>query len=197
MACTEVDLYKSIKRCAGAIIMPGMRPKVYWILKSNIVKWPTLADTVTADMSELATYKGDFTLVAEKKWNRLDLTDQKSNFTSETQGEPPCATALNKASFIVGGTDADISGFARAAVNDPLIFLVEEREGQFRVIGNEMYDAVTKVSQDSGTAVSDKKQSTVTVECTDKCPAPFYVGKIVTADDGDLDGATGEAAATA
>lgn len=195
MSCTVVDLYKSIKKCPGQKVMPGIRPKVYYILKSNIVVWPSLADAVTADMGDIATYTGNFTLAEDKKWLRLDLVDMKSNITAETQGEPPSATSLNKGTFVVGGTDAEITGFGRAAINDPLVFLVQDRDGKFRVLGNEMYDSIVKVSQDSGTGVTDQKRSTVEVEVTDLCAAPFYGGKIESADDGNISGADGSAIA--
>lgn len=196
MACTTTDLYKSVLKCPGTKVAPGIKAFVYYLLKSQIVKWPTLPDTIDTakdDMSKLATYDGDFTLAADAKWKRLDLVDLKSNITSETQGEAPSATVLNKGELIVGGTDAEISGFARLAINDPLVMLVPERGGKFRVIGCEDFDPKVTVAQASGTAVTDAKQTTVSVEATDYCPSPFYTGKIETADNGDISGADGSA----
>lgn len=82
MACTTKDLYKSVKKCPGARIAPGIKPRVFFILKSQILTWPTLpaADDKTTDPAKLAQYTGDFTLASDAKWHSLDLVDAKSNF---------------------------------------------------------------------------------------------------------------------
>ncbi len=193
MGCEIKDLYKSVKKCPGERIAPGIRPYVYFTQKANILTWPKLPVDVTTDMSELVTLDGDFTLGADAKWHKIDLVDLKSSATSETQGEYPNATQLNHAELVVGGTGAEISGFTSVAINDSLVYLVPERDGKFRLYGNESFDVKTTVSQASGAGVTDAKQSTVTIEVPDYCPPPFYTGKIETADDGDISGADGSA----
>lgn len=193
MACTEKDLYKSVLKCPGTLIAPGIRPYFYFILKSNIVGWPKLADEATAGMGDLAVLKTNFTLASDKKWHRLDLVDLKSNTSSETQGEMPSATHLNKAELVAGGTDEEITGFGRMAINDSLVYLIPDRNGKFRLYGNESFDVKTTVAQASGTAVTDAKQTTIAIEVPDFCPAPFYQGKIETADNGDISGLDGSA----
>ncbi len=193
MVCTTKDLYKSVKRCPGTRITPGVRARILFIPKSQILAWPTLPTTITdknTDMSELATYSGNFTLAADAKWHVMDLVSQKSNISAETQGEAPSATILNKGEFIVGGTDADISGWGSLAINEPIITAVQEPDGRFRILGCEAYDPKVTFAQASGTAVSDSKTSTVSVEATDFCAAPFYPGKLET-DDGDIKGSDG------
>lgn len=198
MVCTTKDLYKSVKKCPGARIAPGIRPRVFFILKSQILTWPTLptADDKTTDPATLSQYAGDFTLASDAKWHCLDLVDQKSNMTSETQGEAPSATFLNKGEFVVGGTDEAITGFAAMAVNDELVMLVQDRKGRARVIGCEAYAPKITVSQASGSSVTDSCTTTVNTEATDFCPAPFYPGKIET-EDGDISGADGSVAEAA
>ena len=192
MVCTTKDLYKSVKRCPGARIAPGVIARVLYISKSQIATWPKLpaADDNTTDPSKLAQYAGNFTLAADAKWHSLDLVDGKSNFTSETQGEAPSATFLNKGEFVVGGTDEDVTGFATLAINDELIMLVQDRKSRFRVIGCEAFAPKITVSQASGSSVTDACTSTVNTEATDFCPTPFYPGKIE-AEDGDISGADG------
>jgi len=193
--CTTTDLYKSVRRCPGQRVAPGIRAFVYFILKSNIVSFPKLADKLAtgtgASMADLAVLTTDFVLAADKKWQRLDLVDLRSSIASETQGEPPSATFNNTAEFIVGGTDEEITGLQRMAINDSIVFLVPDRTGKFRLLGNEDFDCVTTCSQASGANATDQKQSTVAVAVTDYCPAPFYQGTIATEDDGDIDGKDG------
>lgn len=193
MVCTTKDLYKSVRKCPGVVIQPGIRPKFFAILLSNILKWPTLPSTIedkATDMKELATYKGNFTLAADAKWHRVDLVALKSSITTETQGEAPSATFLNKAEFIVGGMDADISGFGRMAINDEMVYAVQEPDGRLRILGNEMFPVKSTFAQNGGASATDSKTSTLSVEATDVCPAPFYVGKLET-DEGDISGLDG------
>ncbi len=192
MVCTTKDLYKSVKKCPGARIAPGIIGRVYFILKSQILTWPKLpeADSTTTDPAKLAQYSGNFTLASDAKFHSLDLVDGKSNFSSETQGEAPSATFLNKGEFVVGGSDEDISGFASMAINDELIILVQDRKKRFRVIGCEAFAPKITVSQASGSSVTDSCTTTVNTEATDFAPTPFYPGKIET-EDGDIKGEDG------
>ena len=99
MACTNKDLYKSVRKCPGTIIRPGIKPKFLAIPLSQILAWPKLPDPgdTTKGLEELATYKGDFTLATDATWHTVALVALKSSITTETQGEAPSATFLNKA----------------------------------------------------------------------------------------------------
>ncbi len=143
-------------------------------------------------MAALATYEGDFVLAADKKWQYLEVLTTKSNITSDSQGEKPSKTILNKATLLYAGTDEEASGFCRQANNDEMIYLCQQRNGKFRVIGSEAYDPDTTISQTSGEGETGTAGTTLTAQCTDICPSPFYTGKIET-EDGDISGADGSA----
>lgn len=196
--CTAVDIYDSLKHCKGEPVLPGLRPRAWGLPKTSIVSWPTLPKPSEegATMRSIATYKGDFGLAADSKWRSIDLVDTASNFTSASQGEDQSKTFLNSTTLKYAGTNEDATGFARLANSDDLVYVVQQRDGKFRVFGNEMFHTDTKPGQDSGTAVTDASGTTLEISVTDICPAPFYVGKLVT-DEGVIDCATGviEAAA--
>ena len=143
-------------------------------------------------MAALATYDGDFVLAADKKWQYLELLTTKSNISSESQGEKPSKTILNKATLVHAGTDEEASGFCRQANIDELIFLCQQRNGKFRVVGSEAYDPDVTISQTSGEGETGTAGTTLEAQCTDVCPSPFYAGKIETVD-GDISGADGSA----
>lgn len=196
--CTNQSLYEGLDWCQGTPVLPGIRGTVYYIPKRDIVAWPTLPD-VTGDasqhMANLATYAGNFTLAADKTFKKLDVVDKSSNISSEAQGEQPCITSLNKATFLHPGTKEQATGFARQANSDDLVYIVFEKDGKARVLGNKMFQTSTKVSQASGSQPTDEAGTTIEVEVTDVCPAPFYPGDIVT-DDGTISGADGDAASS-
>ena len=191
MVCTTKDLYKSVRRCPGVRVMPGIRPKFFFISKAVILAWPTIPDvSAIKDPAELAEYVGNFTLQSDAKWHSVNLVDMKSNISSETQGEAPSATILNKAELVVGGTGKEISGLCAQIINDEVIGLVQQRDGRVRVIGCEAYAPKITAAQASGSSATDSCTTTLSVEATDSAPCPFYPGKIET-EEGDISGADG------
>ena len=191
--CDSVDLYSSLDFCEGQTVLPGIRKKVYFQKKSNIVKWPELPELEDGkSMAELATYSGDFTLAADKKWLVVKNMDSKSDVNCETQGEKPSVTHMNKASIVHPGTEEEAAGFCRMAAADDLVFLVQQRNGKFRVLGSQEFETVVKPTTALGQGVTGTAGTTLEIEATDVCPAPFYPGKIET-EDGDIKGSDGSA----
>lgn len=139
--CTSKGMYESLSWCPGQTSTPGIRRKVYFIPKSWIEKWPALPAIDGAEsMAALATYEGDFVLAADKKWQYIELLTTKSSISAESQGEVPSKTFLNKATLVHAGTDEEASGFCRQANVDELIFLCQQKNGKFRVLGSEAFD---------------------------------------------------------
>ena len=178
--CSNASLYSSLGFCKGKPLLPGIRTRVYYIPKSDIVKFPTLPETASENMASLATYTGSFELEAEKKWKYIDLIDNKGKIESESQGDFPARTFINKISLVHPETDEEATGFARQANADDFIYLVQTRNGKFRVLGNESFRTDTKPKQDSGEGVSGDFGTTIEIEVTDVCPAPYYTGEIPT-----------------
>lgn len=192
--CTNAALYGSLPYCKGKTILPGIRSRLYFIAKRDIVSWPKLPEEATSDMAELASYAGDFTLASDKYWQYIDLVDNKGKIESESQGDKPARTFLNKTSVVHPETDEAATGFARQANADDMVYLLQVRNGKFRVLGSEAFQTDTKPKQDSGEGVTGDFGTTLEVEATDVCPAPYYKGKIVTKE-GTIDASTGLPAA--
>lgn len=189
--CTNAALYESLSFCKGKPILPGIRSRLYFIPKRDIVAWPALPEVAETNMAELATYKGNFTIAAEKYWQHIDLIDNKGKIESESQGDYPARSFLNKTSVVHPETNEEATGFCRQANADDFVYLMQTRSGKFRVLGNEAFPTDTKPKQDSGEGVTGDFGTTIEVEVTDVCPAPFYVGEILTKE-GTIDAATGQ-----
>ena len=190
--CPAVNIYDSLKHCKGEPTLPGLRPQAWALPKALITLWPTLPkpSDEAATMESIAAYKGDFSLAADAKWKRIDILDAASNVTSASQGEYPSKTFLNSSTLKYAGNNEAATGFARMANNDDLVYIVQQRDGKFRVLGNEMFQTNTNPGQDSGMAVTDASGTTLEISVTDVCPAPYYTGKLVT-EEGTIDCATG------
>ena len=193
--CAAMNLYDSVRFCDGTTVMPGVRRKAYFISQDNIVRYPELPKLSDEEvqMGELATYVGDFTLAADAKFKVIDLDDSASNVVCESQGEKPSKSFLNKATFKHPGKGEVATGFARLANASNLLFIYQERDGAFRVIGNQMFSTNVKPTQESGAKETDASGTTFNIEVSDMCPAPFYKG-IIKTDEGDIDASTGEIA---
>ena len=176
------SLQKSLAWCQGRPELPGVKRRIYYISKYDIVKWPTLQHDANGRLTS-SSYSGDFTLRADVKWKFIDIISDKSQLTSEAQGEYPSQTQLNKLVAVHPGVEADATAAAAYLNNNDNVFLVEDMRGAVRVVGSDKWPTKTTVAQDLGQGATGSTSTTINVEATDECPAPFYTGKIVT-DDG-------------
>lgn len=193
MSCKTLDIYQSLEHCLGDTVLPGLRTRAWGIPKKQILTWPALPAPTDegATMATIASYTGDFGLAADAKFFAIDILDTASNVKSESQGTVPSKTFLNTLTLKYAGNNVAAVGFCRLANADDLVYIVQSRDGAFRVLGNEMFRTDTKPSQDSGMEVTDASGTQFEITVTDVCPAPFYTGKLKTAE-GTIDCETGE-----
>ena len=179
VSCSPLE--GSLAWCEGKPSLPGLRRRVYYTHKSNITNWPTLAKN-SLGVPTASKYSGSFELASGKHWNYIDLIVNNSGITSDPQGEVPSQTQLNKLVAVHPGTKEEATMLAAYVNNSDVVYLVQEAAGEYRVIGNEMYQSKSTVNQDSGQGATGTTSTTLNVEVTDLLPAPFYVGEIVLED---------------
>lgn len=191
MKCTSIQ--KSLGWCQGTPELPGVKRRIYYLSKQFIVGFPELErGELTRAVS--AVLKGSFTLAADAKWKYIDILPDKSQLTSEAQGELPSQTQLNKLVAVHPGVGAEASAAAAYINNTDSVFIVEDMKGNYRVLGNDKWMVKATVAQDLGQGATGTVSTTISVEASDEVPAPFYVGVIET-EDGDID-CSGSAAGT-
>ena len=177
------NLQKSLAWCEGTPQYPGFRRRVYFCNKALILAWPELErDENGRVMSTLL--KGKFELAEDAYWQFLDINTDKSSVTSEPQGEPPSQTQLNKATFVHNGVDEQataVSALLRYADN---VYVYEDTQGHFRVIGNKRWRTRSTVNQDQGQG-TNPANTVINVEVTDIVAPPFFNG-ILETEDGDV-----------
>ena len=180
--CSSVQ--KSLAWCQGRPELPGVKRRIYYISKYDVLQWPKLQHDANGRLTS-ASYAGDFVLRADKKWKYIDIISDKSQLTSEAQGEYPSQTQLNKLVAVHPGVGKEASEAAAYLNNNDNVFLVENMHGDFRVVGSDKWPTKTTVAQDLGQGATGTTSTTINVEASDECPAPFYAGKIAT-EDGDI-----------
>ncbi len=168
----------------GAPELPGIRRRIYYISKNEIAMWPRYNRDANR-RTKTSVLIGSFTLVADAKWKYIDILADKSQLTSDPQGEIPSQTQLNKLTAIHPGVGPEATAAACYLNNSDNVFIVEDMKGLFRVVGSEKWITKTTVTQDNGQGPTGTTSTTINVEATDEVPAPFYMGVIAT-DDGDI-----------
>lgn len=177
--CTSIQ--KSLGWCQGTPELPGVKRRIYYIAKSYIVTFPQLPrDELGRATSSVLV--GDFALLADTTWKYIDILPDKSQLTSEAQGELPSQTQLNKLVAVHPGVGQEASAAAAYINNTDNVFIVEDMKGNFRVLGNDKWTTKATVAQDLGQGATGTTSTTINVEATDEVPAPFYVGTLETED---------------
>jgi len=190
-AKTCFSTLKSLKRCEGIPVTPGIKRSVYLAAVSDIVGFPTLP-TDEYGRPTSGTYQGQFTLAEGKKWLRYDHLPGKAEFKSETQGEEPSKTFKVTTTIVHPGIGEEAAAAATALINTRVIALVEDMDGRFRVVGCEKYNgAAVSPSRDNGQGATGSAGTTFALEADDVADAPFYTGPIVT-EDGTINESDGE-----
>ena len=183
-------LQRSLGWCQGMPVLPGIRRRLYYTSKQNIVQWPNYS-TDNGGRYSFATVTGNFTLKADTYWYYIDILAEKSTLTSDPQGEAPSQTQLNKLTAVHPGVGPEASAVACYLNNSDNVFLVQDMSGLWRIVGSRFYETKTTVAQDNGQGATGTASTTINVEATDICPSPFYQGTIVT-EDGELSLAGGD-----
>ncbi|MBR0262785.1 MAG: hypothetical protein IJQ60_02760 [Prevotella sp.] len=183
-------LQRSLAWCQGQPVMPGIRRRLYYTSKQNVVQWPAYSAD-SGGRYAFATTTGNFTLKADTYWHFIDILAEKSTLTSDAQGEAPSQTQLNKLTAVHPGVGQEASAVACYLNNSDNVFLVQDMSGLWRIVGSRFYETKTTVAQDNGQGATGTASTTINVEATDICPSPFYQGTIVT-EDGELSLAGGD-----
>lgn len=194
MSTTCPNLQRSIAWCQGKPEYPGIRGRVYYTSKGNIVRFPTLARDQLKRATG-ATLEGNFLLASGEVWHYIDINVEKSQLTSEAQGEAPSQTQLNKLTLVHNGVGEEASAAAAFMNNNDNVYVVQDMAGRFRVVGNERWQSVTTVAQDSGQG-TNPASTTIEVQCTDEIAAPFYAGELELENNQILDCSSGEIGVT-
>ena len=186
---TDKDLYEDVPYCQGSASLPGVRPHMYMVRRTNILSFPKVQGNDATKLEDVAVIKSNFVLAEGVKFVKIDLVEGESEPTCENQGNEGAKSFLNKVAFVLPGTQKKVTGLISKLNNDDVVFLYPQRDGAIRLIGNEMFRVQLELGQNAGKAVTDSSQSTITASVSDINPAPFYEGTFETVD-GVIDGKT-------
>ena len=125
-------LQRSVAWCQGPPELPGVRRRLYYTAKSNIATWPTLPHDAKGRVTA-SSYSGSFALLADAKWYYIDILADKSQLSSDGQGEVPSQTQLNKLTAVHPGVGPEAADMAAYLNNNDNVFVVQDMRGRYRV----------------------------------------------------------------
>lgn len=189
--CTSAEtLYEDIEFCQGKKSLPGIKPVIYGISTRDVamVPVPERGD----DLKSIAIIKDNITLKNDAKWHKIDLIPDTNSVKCESQGQYGSKTFAVSCTVMMPGTSEEATAYCAEVNNDSMMYLVEQRDHKFRLIGSDVFPAMVAPSQDTGESPTDQNSTTLNITATSEVPAPFYQGEIVT-EDGKISGKDGSA----
>lgn len=172
-------IQRSLNWCMGTTEFPGIRSRIYYIPKSKITKWPTLPKDAKGRPTS-NTYVGSFELPYNEAFSYITVYGERSQLTSEAQGELPNQTQLNKLTAVYPGVGQAPTSMAAVLNNSDCVFIAQDMAGRYRVIGSKDYLTTVRISQDLGQGTTANPSTTFAIEATDLLASPFYNGTIPT-----------------
>lgn len=189
-SCTAI--LKNMPFCPGKTVLPGIRNRIYVIAHADVAKFPDFArDTLGRPTSSV--YNGNFTPKEGSNFKLIDHINSKAEPKSDPQGEEPSVTFNCQLTVVHQEVDEAATEAITPFLNTPVIVIMEDMRGKFRVFGNHNYPAKIAPSQALGSGPTGTVGTTLVITSTEEVSMPFYSGEIPT-DDGTINEAVPEGA---
>lgn len=153
---------------------------VYYAFVEDIATFPTLADPATATtFDSLVSFADAITMKTGKKFNPVYCTLETGQIKSTLVG-PRDGKGFEKSLEIsFPGNQAAMIGFRAYAAGRDLVFIVREKNGVLRVVGDLEDPAFLETDEEgSGQKISDGRKAILTFKANGATPAPIYVTAI-------------------
>jgi len=162
--------------------------EIYGAIASHVENMPELPEigSTGTTLEQLATLTGDITFPASsgKGFFKIGIMSDTGEVKHEGVGNKGNKKFKNTFEFYIPGTEANNLGFARQYVNTPMIFVVREKSGRLRLLGNKLIPAYMEtIAGTTGKKVEDDTGTNYIIEQTAAYPAPIYTGALTLAEE--------------
>ncbi|HEY0056292.1 MAG TPA: hypothetical protein VGB63_13125 [Pedobacter sp.] len=150
--------------------------RVLYALAEDIATFPELGDPeVATTFNELVEILTAITMKAGKKFNELYCTLETGELKSKLAGPRDGKGRENTMDISFPGNEAAFLGFDAFTDNLPMVFLVLEKNGKWRVLGSKN-DPAYKDDSDgtSGKAISDGRATKLMFKSAQETAPPIY-----------------------
>jgi len=180
--CNEIPL-ENIEFCPSDEVNAGVSEVgVYAASVSELSTIEKPADLdAGADLESVATIAAAHTFkdATNGGFHKLQINPDSGMIETAQLGEKGNLSFQNSFTFALRGTAAKVAGYARKYKNEPMIYVVKEKNGDIKQIGSETSPAyMVELAAGSGQAPGDPKQSQFIIRDSQNYPAPAYAGTI-------------------
>jgi hypothetical protein len=133
------------------------------------------------DFADLVTIENDIVFkLGSSGFKTIYNTIETGELKSELQGEFDGKSFMNTLEFLHPGSRPEMLGFAAYCKNGNLIFLIEEQDGQKRLLGHPRYPAkMVSAPGTTGKESAARKAVTFTFQSVSSYPAPVFLGNVI------------------
>lgn len=180
MGCFDNKETENLDHCLNVEVASGISEVgVYYALHSQVTTFPVLP---LLD-AEGATYESDVTVTtplvfqAGKGFAKMKVQVDTGELKAELVGSTGNKKDKQTFDFFVPRTDKKTLGYLRSHKNSPQIFIVTDKDGSLRLVGNKECPAyIAEANATSGKTAEDEKGITFSV--VSYAPVIFYEAAI-------------------
>ncbi|CAL2105493.1 conserved hypothetical protein [Tenacibaculum sp. 190524A02b] len=183
--CFDNIPLEDLTQCVNSELAAGTsETEVYAAVSEHIDSFPSLpplgGDPATTTLEGLATLNTDIAFTTGKGFFKLQAQVDTGEVKDELVGNKGNKKVKSSYEFFLTNTSARNIGFIRQFKNTPMVFIVKEKTGRYRVIGSKTIPVyMDEASGTTGKGSEDDNGWNISVSATSGNPAPVYTGNIV------------------
>lgn len=144
---------------AGSDNMGGMSTMVY-VAPHNIFKtFPSFAKETDTELTGKFEFRE-----SDQGFVGVSASYKSNGLKSSPVGDIDSRCAKVEGEFFHPGADESAALFARLVQNTPVVIIVRDNEGKYRVVGDPINPAIVTVEHDTGKSPEDRKGFTIKYE---------------------------------
>jgi len=157
----------------------GIKTICFYARIHDILTWPTAKAEEAPTLEERVALVGEFIMKTGTKFGQFEITLEKGALDSKGAGSAGNSSAENLLKLFRYGLERNILGWIETYKNDDLVFIIEDLQGNHRVVGAPGLPAQIMPDWEvlGGDAVSSEKYVQINVRSVGRI-AKFYDGTI-------------------
>lgn len=172
---------EDIKNCSREDVSSGViNTEIFVAISEQIFRFPKLPNSNDFNLSlqESVTLKKDIVFNSKNGFFKIDAQIDTAEIKDELVGNRGNKKIKSSFEFFLSNTSARNCGFVKAFKNTPCIYIVKDKEGNFRVLGSKDIPVYFEdVTGTTGKTPEDNNGWQISITTTSSSPAPIYIGK--------------------
>lgn len=181
MSCVDNIPIENLESCATEEVVAGVSETGVYaapVKDFESIESPADFEAAVAE-GDLATIAAAHVFKADKGFHKVQFIPFTGKVETAQVGEAGNLSFQNSLTGTLKGTSAKVAAWTRRYKNEPMIYIVKEKNGDVKQIGSELSPAyMSEFTGSSGAKAGDLKSSILKIMDTQAYPAPQYDGTI-------------------